>query len=406
MITRLLKPAHVALLDPRMRIYPLVASLAVVALMTGCSPKDPNNPAFVVAEGKGVKIFRRDLDEEKNFQVKVIKSEAAELTPAQADHKILDVMITMEVLKNAADAPTPEIKAQIKQNIDKIKADPASEKTLKEAGVSMDRVQKDVENELIADSYMYKEFAKNPKALEASEAEAKAFYEANPRFFQVPDLSKALYIMVRVPQGADAKALAESRKQIEDARRRVLSKKEKFEDVAKAVSQDPFTAAKGGQLPPLSRDLVQQQDPDFAKALFDQPIGEVGQIFSTPNQSQLRFVQVVERTPAHKVPFEDMKDRIIAKLGQSKQSDYVKKVIADLKSKAEIKILLPALPANETGLGLPPSAPAPEAKAPATAPAPAAPAPAPTTAKPATPAPAPAAPAPAAKPQTAPAPQH
>ena len=42
----------------------LCFTLLIAVLLVGCAVKDPNNPRFVVAEGKGIKVTRAQLDGE------------------------------------------------------------------------------------------------------------------------------------------------------------------------------------------------------------------------------------------------------------------------------------------------------------------------------------------------------
>ena len=41
-------------------------SLLMAVVLAGCAVKDPSNPRFVVAEGRGIKITRAQLDAEVN----------------------------------------------------------------------------------------------------------------------------------------------------------------------------------------------------------------------------------------------------------------------------------------------------------------------------------------------------
>ncbi|NDE85204.1 MAG: hypothetical protein EB056_04140 [Verrucomicrobia bacterium] len=46
--------------------FSLVLTLMAAVLIAGCAVKDPKDPRFVVAEGKGIKITRGQLDAEVN----------------------------------------------------------------------------------------------------------------------------------------------------------------------------------------------------------------------------------------------------------------------------------------------------------------------------------------------------
>jgi|GEM_PF-6226708 len=332
-----------------MRIYPVVASLAVVLFMTGCSPKDPNDPGYVVASGKGVTIYRKDLDAERNFQMKIhfFQGEPTPIQKAQMDHHYLEQMIIVDVLKNAAGTPAPEVLDRAKKAFTDLKSQASFNEQVKKLGIDESKVQESLQDKEIITAFLDKQLELNTKEAQASQEEAKAFYDANPSQFQVPELAQARYIMVQIPNGANAKEVAEKRKVIEKARQQILSKKEKFEDVAKAISEEKTSAANGGLLPQLPRTAV-KGSPVFEKALFEQPLNEVGPIFVTTNATtQFHFLQVVERTPARKLTFEEVSTNIVKELSQDKKKDFFNKLIADIRSKAEIKIFLPPIPSIE-----------------------------------------------------------
>jgi len=196
-----------------MKIHPFVVALVLAFLMTGCSPKDPHNPAFVVAEGKGVKFYRRDLDEEKVVLVirNLVSPNLNELQKAQVDQRILDQMIRVHVLKNLAGTPSPEVLTEAKQQFEKMKADPNFSKRTQTLGLNISKLEQDIQDELTIKNFLEKEFEKSSKG-QTTEADAKAFYDANPNNFQIPELAQARCIMVKVPSDADAKTIAEKRK--------------------------------------------------------------------------------------------------------------------------------------------------------------------------------------------------
>lgn len=327
----------------------LLLTLLMAAVVIGCSPKDPTNPNFVVASGKGIKILRKDLTAERELQMKM-NPMPMQLPPAQlayVDQSVLENMITRQILLNAAGPVTPAVKEQVKKNVEAIKARYGSEEVLKtelgKAGFDLPRLEKEFVNQSLIQSYVAQSVEKNQASLAVTDEQAKAFFDENAAAFSapVPELSQARHILVRIPPDADAKTKAEKRKILDDARKNIVSKKQKFEDVAREVSEDTSTGPQGGVLPAISKEQAEAA-PEFEKALFGLPIGQVSAIVTSP--AGLHLIEVLKRTPSHKQTFEEVKDRIKEQLGAERRNQFLVKHIADLKAKAEVKIFLPTPP--------------------------------------------------------------
>lgn len=129
-----------------------------------------------------------------------------------------------------------------------------------------------------------------------------------------------------------------------------------FAAVAKASSDDKASAAEGGDLGWRSAD---QLDPELAKIAFALRVGEVSQPILQPNGYAL--IRVDERRPAGKIPFDEAKPEIMARL----RADYLnrqREVIADaIRNDPTLKVNQPALDSlvqrvDPTVFGVPPSA--------------------------------------------------
>jgi peptidyl-prolyl cis-trans isomerase C len=135
---------------------------------------------------------------------------------------------------------------------------------------------------------------------------ARELYQANPDRYQIPPRVHVRHILLhaqteeeRTKRAADAAAI------LERAR-----KGENFAALAKALSEDPGSAAEGGELPLFQQGQMVKEFEDAAFAL-QQP-GDLSPVISS--QFGLHIIQLEDKQPAQAVPFDEVKESIIAKL--------------------------------------------------------------------------------------------
>lgn len=109
----------------------------------------------------------------------------------------------------------------------------------------------------------------------------------------------------------------------------------RFIDVAKKQS-DGFFASKGGQYGWTKRNDLTNKT--LVKKIFSSPVGKLGDIFES-NQG-FHIIRVIERQDAGFVPFEEAQEKIREKILTERQSDAIKKVIKQIKSKVPYEILV------------------------------------------------------------------
>ncbi len=235
----------------------LAAGLAaLLPALTGChrAVTDPHDPKFIDAETKDWKITRGELDAE-------IKSFLNErhLTAQQVGAKmpmLETLMLDNLVLKKLILAKTPQPSAQDRQKEeDAMLADLKSrypteqefENQLKQAGLSMDqlkqRIDEDYDQNLIRKTVETEAF----KDDQPTDEEINDFYMKNRDKFIIPDKVRASRIVILVDDKTSPADKAARKKEIEQARARVV-KGEDFGKVASEVSQDRYSAPKGGDV--------------------------------------------------------------------------------------------------------------------------------------------------------------
>ena len=134
---------------------------------------------------------------------------------------------------------------------------------------------------------------------DALQAYAEAMYKANPRKYETPEQIRIRHILIRAVE-PNAKTLAEQL--LKDLRGGAS-----FEELAKTRSQDPGSAAQGGDLGLVSRGRMIKQFEDAA-FLLTQP-GALSNVVET--QFGFHIVKLEERRPAGTPAFEVVKETIL-----------------------------------------------------------------------------------------------
>lgn len=142
----------------------------------------------------------------------------------------------------------------------------------------------------------------------APEALAAA-YEERKAALQGAEERRARHILVSVPQGATAEQKAAARKRAEDLLAQARKAPDSFAELASEHSQDPGSAAEGGDLGFVPR---KQMVKPFDDAMFSMQEGEI----AGPVETQYGFhVIKLERIRATPVPgFDEMKEQLEADL--------------------------------------------------------------------------------------------
>lgn len=156
---------------------------------------------------------------------------------------------------------------------------------------------------------------------------ARAFYNSHKEDFEEVT---AKHILVRF-QGSQAplrlgqKELtdAEALQKAKDLRAKIIAGA-KFDDVAKAESDDTGSGANGGDLGAFTKGRMV---PEFEKAAFSQPVGEVGE----PVRSQFGYHIILVQKRESK-PFDQAKGEIAQRLGP----EQAQKGLDELKKKTTV----------------------------------------------------------------------
>lgn len=300
----------------------------------GLNLKDP------VATVNGEPISRADLDKAFNEAVQAAGMKADDLTAEQkmeGYRQLLDELIMDKLVNKAAEGVTVP-QSEVDAEIAKIKAQFPSEeefnKQLAEAGQPPEKLGETVAKMLQRQKWME---SKIGSAADVTPADAQKFYDENKAEFQEPDTVKASHILFLVKKDDPEDVV---KKQEEAAKKAAArAKKEDFTKLAKELSEEPGAKESGGDLGYFSKDRMV---PEFANAAFEQKVGTVGEPVRT--QFGWHVIKVTDKKPAGTLPFDQVKDQLIAYLKTDKQRKAVQELLASLRDSAKVENTLPAPP--------------------------------------------------------------
>ena len=178
-------------------------------------------------------------------------------------------------------------------------------------------------------------YDKNPKAFETPEvakvdyilltqdaiaaqvkvdpAEVKQAYEANAKQYTTSEERQASHILIAVKKDASDAEKAKAKQKATELAEKARAKPDAFADLAKANSQDPGSAAQGGDLGSFARGAMVKP---FEDAVFAAKVGDI----VGPVQTDFGYhvIKVTGITPPHVQSFDEVKGRIEAELKRQK----------------------------------------------------------------------------------------
>lgn len=141
------------------------------------------------------------------------------------------------------------------------------------------------------------------------EAELRRYYEENATRLAGPEERRASHILLSVPAGASAEEKDKVRAKAQSLLKELRRDPERFAEVAKAESQDPGSAARGGDLDFFARGAMVKP---FEDAVFAMAKGEISDLVET--EFGFHIIRLTDiRTPQPR-PYEEMRATLPAEL--------------------------------------------------------------------------------------------
>ncbi|HEX3856179.1 MAG TPA: peptidylprolyl isomerase [Verrucomicrobiae bacterium] len=303
----------------------------------------------VIAKGKGFEIKQSELDE----VVLGIKSAAAahnETIPQEQmtaiEAQMLNRLIQIQILlQQATDADKAEGKMKADLQISNLLEHAGSQETfdrqLKAVGMTPVELRSKITQEATATATLTRALG-----ISVTDAEAKQYYADHPAEFEQPETVHIRHILLltmdpvtHAPLPADQTQA--KRKQIDDILKRAKAG-EDFATLATQYSEDTSSKEKGGELPELPRD-AQGIPPELLAAAFSLNTNQISDVVTMDMGYDI--IKLLDKTPAQKVDYAKIADRIKDYLVQQKTQKLAPAYLNDLKKNSGSEILDPDLKA-------------------------------------------------------------
>lgn len=182
----------------------------------------------------------------------------------------------------------------------KVLSDKAYEQGLDERRDIHEQIELTVQDKL-AQAYVQEKVMKQVSVVEE---DVRLYYRSHKEDYQVPEQIRCRHLLLRVRKDAETAEIEAARKRTEAILEKIQAG-EDFAVLAAAMSEDPGSREKGGDLGWVSRDKL---DPAFAKAAFESKTDQV----TGPVRSSYGFhlLRVEDRQPARQLPYESVSERI------------------------------------------------------------------------------------------------
>ena len=290
----------------------------------------------VVARVNGETIGKTEFEN----AIKNVEGRAGQPVPANERDRVyrgvLDQIIayrllTQEMRSRKIDIPETDIDARIAQIRQQFPSDDAFKQTLAQQNMTLQQLRDDATSDMRVAKMLDQE-VKTTGAVEPKDV--SAFYEQNPDKFKQGERVRASHILIRAPENADEKTKQEARAKATDVLKQVKAGKE-FAELAKHYSQDPGSAANGGDLGYFTQG---QMVGPFEQAAFGLKPGTVSDIVETP--FGFHIIKVADKQASRTIPLEEVKPQIEQFLQNQQRQQKTEAFINSLKAKGKVEILI------------------------------------------------------------------
>jgi peptidyl-prolyl cis-trans isomerase C len=290
----------------------------------------------VLARVNGEEVRKADLD----AIIRNAEAVAGRPIPAERRDEVyraaLEQLITFTMLLQEANArhlavTDSELEQRMEQLRKTFPTEDAFKKALTDRSMSLERLRKDTQSNLLIDKMVQGELSSVPAV---TDQEAQEFYEKNPEKFQQPETVRASHILIKVDPKADEPTRAKARAEV-DAILKQARAGEDFAKLAQGRSQDEGSAKQGGDLNYFTRERMV---PQFSQVAFTLKPGEISDVVTT--QFGYHIIKVTDRKPQATVPLEQVKEQLKGLLQNQKKQERTQAFIAALRQKSKIEVLV------------------------------------------------------------------
>jgi peptidyl-prolyl cis-trans isomerase SurA len=280
----------------------LIVAAAAVLTLASCKK---SAPAGVAAAVNGHSITNTELDKIYQSQYPQPVEGSSEDQVMMQKLEVLGSLITNEImLQRAEKLGLAAVDADVDTELNKMKAPYTKEefdKQLADRKMTIDDLKSQIRRQLTVDKLVNKEITSH---ITITDSDVANFYNANKPSFNLaePQIHMAQILVTPYPdtnvrnlRNNKAQNVAEAKSKIADIEAR-LKRGEDFTLVAQNYSEDPNTAASGGDMGFLAESALDKASPDLRKLVLALQPGAVSQVIQTPEG--FRILKVISREPA------------------------------------------------------------------------------------------------------------
>lgn len=318
---------------PRWRVRaPLGAALVLLGVVASASAQMLLDND-VVARVNGVPIYRKTVRDVVQGGVVMQDTEPDAAGLARMADQALDSLIALELLYQDSQAhgvavSDADVDAEIKRSRSNFPNDAAFRAALKKSGMTLQDLRQDTRKTLAVTRWVEADAIREVKV---SPNDIRAFYDQNREEFRHDAEVRASHILVRVAPGTSSARRTAARQRADKLLAEIRGGAD-FAAVARASSEDPVTAARGGDRGFFSRG---EMDPAFDAAAFALGPGQMSGVVET--RYGFEIIKVTDRREAGYAPFEEAEPVIREVLFKSARQERQAAMVTELRKKAKIE---------------------------------------------------------------------
>ena len=285
------------------------------------------------------------LQSELDARLTPVRAEAEQITDlgerkrrlAKLASQVLDEMVNEELIVQAAAAAKIEVESsEVQAALDEIKQqnnldDAGLAQALGAQGYTLQNYKADLRRQLMRLRAV--NTIVQPK-IQITEEDVKARYDQMQRRSEAVSAVRLSDILIKLPDHATEQQINDAKAKAAKAVERVKGG-EKFEDVAKEISEDDSTKASGGELGWFERGSI---NPDWEQIVFSMEKGDVRGPVSGPQGMYVFLVTDIKKSELK--PYAEMKDQLTKELRRRELDKQTQTWVEELRKKAYIDIKL------------------------------------------------------------------
>ncbi len=295
----------------------------------------PEKLPDVVARINGENLGRTELED----AVRAIEGQNGPIPATERDRiyrALLDRLIGSRLLLQESKARKVAVtKEELDERMAMIRQQFPTEQAFKEAlsaqKVSLQKVEADQREQLMVSKMLQAELGAK---VAVNDADIARTYKENAAAFQVPERVKASHILITVSPTATSDEKAEALTRATSVLKSARAGKD-FAELAKEFSQDPGSAAQGGDLGFFA---AEQMVPPFSQAAFKLKTGGISDIVET--QFGYHIIKVTGREAARTVPLAEAREQIEQRLSAQNRDREMQAFVGALRQRGKIEVFI------------------------------------------------------------------